>query len=721
MSDTAVVTATPKLSAIRAYIEAGYTLIPLNGKIPSISNWVNTLPSQFTEEQICAGNYGVVLRAGDVVVDVDPRNFPAGDRPLARLTEIIGPLSGTFTVRTGGGGLHIYFRKSADTQISQALRDFPGIEFKTSGRQVVGPGSLHPDSGKMYEIIVGNPMDVAEAPAKLIELLAKSALIPFSELGTGTSSYKNDADTQGRFLAYLQDSAPTSGSYLVACKGRDLGLPPATTWELMFEIWNKRRTVPRTAEELKSRVIHAYKYAKGAVGAQHPSARFEVVAPAPAPKAKEKEEALAWDKTENGALKKTFNNLMNYLRIPAGGLHKIFAFNDLTGRIEFVSPAPWHRGRMPVYPGVGDNDLKLLKGYLASKHGCEATTTDIEAAVTNVAYHDRFHPIREYLDSLVWDKKPRVDTWMKDYLGAIDGGYPEYLTAVSRKVLCAAVLRAQKPGIEYHHVVVLEGEQDIGKSATVAILGGDWATDSPLDPHNRDTVDALQGRWFAEMAEMEQVRKVDEDALKAFITRKTDRVRLAYGRSTGEYPRQSIFIATKNPGPDGTYLKDPTGNRRWWPVRLEPKVDKISGLSQIDFKGLAAARNQLFAEAMHIVKTAPGEKLSMDTPLLKAQAKAVVDQRRAAHEWTESIAGWIARCDEKPETRREFLTVKDVYIEALGGSDARLDRRVTNSIANVLAAQGWTQGAKRFGNRVAWGWHRPSVEDQKLDELLATL
>lgn len=707
----------PKVSAIRAFIEAGYTLIPLNGKIPAIPDWVNVRPGQFTEEQLAAGNYGVVLRAGDVVVDVDPRNFPAGDRPLARLTEIVGRLGG-FVVRTGGGGLHIYFRKLADIHITQGLKEFPGIEFKTAGRQVVGPGSIHPDSGKVYEIVSGTPADAEEAPAQLIVMLTKSAPIPFSELGAGTATYKNDAETQGRFLAYLQDSAPTSGSYLVACKGRDLGLPPATTWELMVEVWNKRRTVPRTAEELKSRVIHAYKYAKGAVGAQHPSTRFEAVAPAPV---KPKEEALAWDRTDNGALKKTFNNLMNYLRLPAGGLHKIFAFNDLTGRVEFVSPAPWHRGRMPVYAGVGDNDLKLLKGYLASKHGCEATTTDIEAAVTNVAYHDRFHPIREYLDSLVWDKKPRINTWMKDYLGAVDGGYPEYLEAVSRKVLCAAVLRAQKPGVEYHHVVVLEGEQDLGKSATVAILGGEWASDSPIDPHDRDTVDKMQGRWLIEMAEMETVRKADEDALKAFITRKTDRVRLAYGRSTGEYPRQSIFIATKNPGPDGTYLKDPTGNRRWWPVRLEPKADKATGLSQIDFKGLQAARNQLFAEAMHVVKTAPGEKLSMDTPLLKAQAKAVVDQRRAAHEWTESIASWIARCDEKPETRREFLTVKDVYLEALGGSDARLDRRATNSIANVLAAQGWTQGAKRFGNRVAWGWHRPSVEDKKLDELLATL
>jgi predicted P-loop ATPase len=223
------------------------------------------------------------------------------------------------------------------------------------------------------------------------------------------------------------------------------------------------------------------------------------------------------------------------------------------------------------------------------------------------------------------------------------------------------------------------------------------------------------------MAEMEQLRKVDEDALKAFITRKTDRVRLAYGRSTGEYPRQSIFIATKNPGPDGTYLKDPTGNRRWWPVRCEPRMN---ALGQIDFKGLTAARNQLFAEALHVVRTAPGEKLSMDTPLLKEQAKAVVGQRHAPHQWTESISSWIERCDSKAETRRDFLTSRDVYVEALQGSDVRLTHRDMTAIAGVLRSLGWEQASRRVGKNVSWGWKRVAIDSGEkisLDEMIAAL
>lgn len=702
----------PKRAAIRDFTAAGYTLIPLNGKIPVVKDWTAVTFGRYGEKDL-AGNYGVVLHDGDLVVDVDPRNFPAGEDPLARLKEMVGPLGGTFVVRTGGGGLHIYFTKPADLPISQALPDLPGIEIKTTGRQVVGPGSLHTGSGKLYEIVKGSPLEVAAAPEKLLELLKKEeAPLP----SAGTSHYVDDEATRGRFLCYLREVALPSiqgqngdhNAFRVACHGRDLGLSPAATLDLMLDDWNPRCLPPWAPDELRTKVANAYQFASGAVGSAHPSATFEVVAEKPE---KAKEAPIEWvTQGPSKKIVKCLKNCMNYLRLPASGLHKIFAFNELTGRIEFVLPAPWHDKRMPIYRGVGDHDLQLLRGYLATEHHYESGPKDIEDAITNTAYNERFHPIREYLEGLVWDQTPRVNTWMRDFLGAVDGGYPEYLAAVSRKVLCAAVLRAVKPGTEFHHVVVLEGPQDIGKSATCKILGGPWASDAPVDPHSRDTIDAMQGRWIIEMAEMETLRKTDEDALKAFITRQTDRARLAYGRSTGEYPRQSIFIATKNPKADGTYLKDETGNRRWWPVRCEPKVDKATGLAQIDFKGLAAARNQLFAEAMHVVKTPPGEKLSMDTPLLKAQAAAVVGLRHAEHEWTERIAGWIAECDKKPETRRDFLTSRVIYIDAMNGSDAQLNHKVTTSIATVLRSLGWVPKLKWLEGRPVRGYTRAAVE-----------
>lgn len=735
-------TITPKLAAIRALTQAGYVLIPLcshtiqhehmtnggmqpcktPGKVPVGKNWANSKPGAYSEDDLMKGNYGVLLQAGDVVVDIDPRNFTASDSPVKRLSEEIGAPLKSFMVKTGGGGYHIYLRKSPDILVRNSLKEFPGIEFKSAGRQVVGPGSVH-HSGKLYETASGNVHEIADAPQRLLAMISRPAP-SFDDVGTGT--YVNDAPTQGRYIDYLQHQAPTSGSYIVACRGRDLGLPPAVTLELMFETWNPRRANgPRTIEELRSRVEHAYKYAKGAVGSSHPSAAFDALPVIEAPKKKEEDKPLAWNVGPQGQMLKTFNNLMNFMRSPdpRHGVRHVFAYNEFTGRNEFVSAAPWHKGSFPRFPGVGDTDLKLLKGHLAANCGFDATVQTIEEAVTNVAYRERFHPVRDWLESLVWDGKPRINTWMKDFLGAVDGGYPEYLEAVSWKILTAAVLRVMHPGIDFHHVPVLEGPQDLGKSATCAILGGVWSSDATIDPHNRDTVDQMQGRWFCEMAEMEQLRRVDEDALKAFITRRTDRVRLAYGRATGEFPRQSVFIATKNPGPDGAYLKDATGNRRWWPVRLAP-APGADGLGQIDFKGLQAARDQLFAEAFVRAKTIKHHReLSMDTPLLKEQAKAVVAQRHAEHEWTEAIASWIDKCDAQKETRRDFLTPKDIFSEALMAPDRAFDRKSALAVAEVMRGLGWLPKVKWFGRSVR-GYERTAAAQAPaptLDDVAALL
>ena len=222
----------------------------------------------------------------------------------------------------------------------------------------------------------------------------------------------------------------------------------------------------------------------------------------------------------------------------------------------------------------------------------------------------------------------------------------------------------------------------------------------------------MQGRWVCEIAEMEILRKSDEDALKAFITRRTDRVRLAYGVTTGEFPRQSIFIATKNPRADGTYLRDDTGNRRWWPVRCEG----VGALKQVDFKGLTDVRNQLFAEAVHVCRTV-GEKLYMETAELKGMAKEIVAQRHAEHEWTERIAAWISERDSRPETKLDFLTQREVFISAMGGSESAFDKRASISISTVLRTLGWVPYNKWIVDRPVRGWVRPSSVDLLLAEL----
>jgi predicted P-loop ATPase len=192
------------------------------------------------------------------------------------------------------------------------------------------------------------------------------------------------------------------------------------------------------------------------------------------------------------------------------------------------------------------------------------------------------------------------------------------------------------------------------------------------------------------------MRKADEDALKAFISRRMDRARLAYERTTSEFPRQSVFIATKNPRADGAYLRDDTGNRRWWPVRCRG----VGKFGQVDFAGLKAARNQLFAETVVLCGRQPaGEALYMDTIDLKDSAKSVVDQRRTPHEWTEVIAEWLD--SEQPI---EMVTLREVYHGALKGADLNMTRAHILGIASVLRSLGWEQRVMRRNGRPTRVW-----------------
>jgi len=774
-----------KAEAIRQLTAAGYVLFPLSGtsKIPRKDfPWRAVKPGQYDEKTLASSNYAIALGENDLVIDVDPRNFgavmPDGqvivrmrktaegqlvvrdeavglpvDNPLKRLADAVGVPFDTFTVKTGSGGYHLFFRVSLAEGLvivaNLTKQGFIGIDSKHHGGYVVGPGSTHPDTGGVYQIVRKSPAAVAPAAEKLVALVTRPAEDSLNVQGTG--EFIDDEQTRKRYADYLEKKAPPSiqgqggdaNAFVVAARGRDFALPPEATLQLLMEVWNERCQPPWTESELREKVRHAYRYAASPIGNAHPLAGLAdfqadpldaeeqvppsfgpvpemgipypptlppaLVALAELPGALDSEpqpklpgatrgdvdsphaqgsadvsmDDVDWAMSANGTVLKNFQNLINYLKAKTGtGLTGIFGFNEFTCQVEFVSPAPWHRGKMPHGGALTDADLKLLKAHLAVRHTFERSVSEVEEAVTVVAWGKRFHPVREYLDGLEWDGVPRLDFWLRDHLGVEETAYTR---AVARKVLCAAVVRVFRPGCKFDHVLVLEGDQDIGKSTALEILGGEWAADFPVDPHNKDTVQLLQGKWIVELAEMEVTGRTETDALKAFLTRKSDKVRLAYGRLAVEYPRQSIFVASKNPGADGTYLKDDTGNRRWWPVMCKPE----GGI--VNFRKLKDARNQLWAEAVARVRAPGGERLDMDTAELKNEAKAVVALRHAEHPWVERVAGWL----ESLRPQRDFVTAREVFIDALQGIDKQLDPRTSSSIGRALKTLGWRPDVRR--------------------------
>jgi predicted P-loop ATPase len=200
------------------------------------------------------------------------------------------------------------------------------------------------------------------------------------------------------------------------------------------------------------------------------------------------------------------------------------------------------------------------------------------------------------LSALKWDGVRRLDTWLTTYAGAKDDNY---VRAVGALTLIAAVRRVRQPGCKFDEMLVLESEQGTNKSTALAVLAvhEEWfADDLPLGIEGKRVIEMLRGRWIVEAAELSGMKKVDVEHLKALLSRRTDRARLAWGRLPIEAPRQCIVIGSTN---KSEYLRDTTGNRRFWPVLIEV----------FDLVALRRDRDQLWAEA--VMREAAGESIRL--------------------------------------------------------------------------------------------------------------
>lgn len=235
-------------------------------------------------------------------------------------------------------------------------------------------------------------------------------------------------------------------------------------------------------------------------------------------------------------------------------------FNQQLDGMEIKGEVPW---KHPSKYWRDADDAQLIS-YVDSHYGT-FSQRNYQIAVTKVADDRSYHPIREYLAALPeWDGVPRVDTLLIDYLGAEDNSY---VRAVTRKTLCAAVRRVQEPGVKFDTMLVLNGPQGIGKSTLISRLAGEWFSDSLnlSDTKDKTAAEKLQGYWILEIGELAGLRKAEVETLRSFLSRQNDIYRAAFGRRATPHPRQCIFFGTTNA--ESGYLRDTTGNRRFWPVK----------------------------------------------------------------------------------------------------------------------------------------------------------
>ena len=270
-----------------------------------------------------------------------------------------------------------------------------------------------------------------------------------------------------------------------------------------------------------------------------------------------------------------------------------------------------------------DSDDAALRHYIEAIYEISAPSK-ISDALAIVQEKHRFHPIRDYLDSLSWDGLPRLDTLLIDYLGAED---TSYVRTVTRKAFAAATARIYQPGIKFDYMTVLVGPQGIGKSLILKLLGQRWFSDSLTTVQGKEAYEQLQGAWLVEMAELSATRKAEVESIKLFISKQEDIYRVAYGRRVSKFPRQCVFFGTTN---DQEFLRDKTGNRRFWPVDVgveERKKSLWKDLNQFEI-------DQIWAEAVQIWRD--GEPLYLE-PDMEAEAMRKQEQ----HTEESSKAGLI--------------------------------------------------------------------------------
>lgn len=404
-----------------------------------------------------------------------------------------------------------------------------------------------------------------------------------------------------------------------------------------------------------------------------------------------------------GDIENTLGNLTLILRNDP--FLKGIVFNQLSDGLEITEDVPWkHPNRF-----WREADDAQLIGYVDDNYG-SFSQRNFDVAVTRVTDERQYHPIREYLDSLpVWDGEKRVDTLFIDYLGAEDN---EYVRAVTRKTLCAAIARVLHPGVKFDNMLVLNGPQGIGKSTILAKLGSDWFSDALNlnDTRDKTAAEKLQGYWIMEIGELAGLRKSDTETLKAFLSKQTDIYRAAFGRRTQQHPRQCIFIGTTNA--ENGYLRDTTGNRRFWPITVP------GGGTKQSWAVTKEEVEQIWAEAKELYEA--GETLYLSKELAEmAEAEQTAAMERDDRE------GMVAEYLEKllPEDwqfrdayeRRNFLndelaangTVKrdrvcvmEIWCECFGKDKGNLERRSSNEIAAIMKRiPGWVpmKGTKKFG------------------------
>lgn len=396
--------------------------------------------------------------------------------------------------------------------------------------------------------------------------------------------------------------------------------------------------------------------------------------------------------TEQGKIRSTISNFLLIIENEPLLKGKI-AYNEFSNRAMVLGKLPWRKEK--VMSDWTDTDDSGLREFIEKYYSISSTAKCADALALSFERHS-FHPIKDYLNSLVWDGVERINTLFIDYLGAED---TNYVRTVTRKIIVAAVARVFVPGIKFDNMPTLSGPQGIGKSTLIKKLGKEWYSDSLTTVTGKEAYEQLQGVWLLEMGEMMATKKADIESTKHFLSKTEDIYRVAYGRRTSRFPRQCVFIGTTN---DREFLRDRTGNRRFWPIDVG-----VVGRTKSVFKDLTDYEiDQVWAEAVELWKN--------NEPLyLSSEEEKEAQKQQDSHSEESAKAGLIQEYLDRPITdnwynldilerrkyihgsdfgdlpdgniRRDKTCVMEIWVELFNGDPKQLTSMTAREINDILS------------------------------------
>lgn len=395
-------------------------------------------------------------------------------------------------------------------------------------------------------------------------------------------------------------------------------------------------------------------------------------------------------------------------------LKGLVVFDEFSELHMKTRPAPWEgKGSKPYESPIEWHTIDSLQlaHYMAAKHRViVGNPMTIDQAVDMASRDCRVNPVREYLESLVWDGTDRLQFWLHDIIGTPQR---DYAALAGTRFFIQLVARVMEPGCKADYALILQGGQGRKKSSLFRVIGGRWYAETPFKIGDKDAYMVLQGIWLYEMSELDALSRAESNAAKAFISSRFDRFRAPYGQRVTSVPRRTVLGGTTNPE---QFLKDTTGERRYWPFHVA---------QEIDLDALESVRDQLFAEAVHRYRA--GERWWNEID----EEEQIFDPEREPFSqvdpWVDKLSGYVNSeritlqndedgdpiefADQKANADRDFFSTMELLTKGLGVEASRIDRgkQMQGAVASCMRVLGFAPHRETGGKRRRGYMRKPAT------------